>query len=89
MSVIWAVYYMQDSKMATEAILGQSFVCLLHGLETLVTNFVDVGPIFKISAAKCISSFWKDYWYYSCYLYYSYYRNKSPASIRAINPTTP
>ena len=26
MSVIWAVYYMQDSKMATEAILGQSFV---------------------------------------------------------------
>ena len=96
MSVIWAVYYMQDSKMATEAILGQSFVCLLHGLkhwlhglETLVTNFVDVGPIFKISAAKCISSFWKDYWYYSCYPYYSYYRNKSPTSIRAINPTTP
>ena len=61
----------------------------LHGLATLVTNFVGVGPIFKISAAKCISSFWKDYWYYSCYPYYSYYRNKSPTSIRAINPTTP
>ena len=61
----------------------------LHGLATLVTNFVGVGPIFKISAAKCISSFWKDYWYYSCYPYYSYYRNKSPTSIRAINPSTP
>merc|ERR1711978_409868 len=61
----------------------------LHGLATLVTNFVGVGPIFKISAAKCISSFWKDYWYYSCYPYYSYYRNKSPTSIRAINPPTP
>ena len=60
----------------------------LHGLATLVTNFVGVGPIFKISAAKCISSFWKDYWYYSCYPYYSYYRNKSPTSIRAINPPT-
>ena len=47
--------YVQDNKMATEAILGQSFVCLLHvlqhwlhGLTTLVTNFSDVGPIFKI-----------------------------------------
>ena len=60
----------------------------LHGLATLVTNFVGVGPIFKISAAKCISSFWKDYWYYSCYPYYSYFRNKSPTSIRAINPPT-
>ena len=61
----------------------------LHGLETLVTNFVDVGPIFKISAAKCISRFWKDYWYYSYYSYYSYYRDTSPTSIRAINPSTP
>ena len=40
--------YVQDNKMA-------SFVCLLHvlqhwlhGLATLVTNFADVGPIFKI-----------------------------------------
>ena len=27
MSVVWAVYYMQDNKMATEAILGQSLGC--------------------------------------------------------------
>ena len=43
MSVIWAVYYMQDSKMATEAILGQSFVCLLHGLETLAPWSRNIG----------------------------------------------
>ena len=81
--------------MATEAILGQSFVCLLHvlqhwlhGLATLVTNFADVGPIFKISMAKYMYSFWKDYWYYFYYPYYSYYRDKSPTSIRAISPPT-
>ena len=56
---------------------------------TLAANFVYVCPIFKISMAKCISSFWKDYWYYSYYSYYSYYRDTSPTSIRAINPSTP
>ena len=84
MSVRYGLY-VQDNKMA-------SFVCLLHvlqhwlhGLATLVTNFADVGPIFKISMAKYMYSFWKDYWYYFYYPYYSYYRDKSPTSIRAIN----